>query len=428
LQNIDISHESISTPKASNPSPFLALGLCPLMLRAVEAEGFVTPTPIQVQAIPLVLEGKDVLGCAQTGTGKTAAFALPMLQRLSAHQPVRSGCRPIRALIVSPTRELASQIGDEFGRYGRHTGLSHTVIFGGVGQGPQAQALRRGVDILVATPGRLWDLMTQNLVRLSDVEVLVIDEADRLLDDGFLPALRRIVAKVPKERQTLFFSATMPPALRPVADQMLRSPVRVDATPVASTPDLVDQSVYFVAAKDKRALLSHLLDGNDVTRAIVFTRTKRGADRVARHLAGGKVRAEAIHGDKSQGARERALLGLRQGSVRVLVATDVASRGLHVEDVSHVINYEMPDDPEAYVHRIGRTARAGRMGTAFSLCSWDERSQLQSIERLIQKRVRVVGEHPYPDVCSTPLASAPSPSRPRQFHSAGRRSRKYVTS
>ncbi len=417
-----LSALSIPSPTSASSDPvrssFDDLGLVATLLAAVRRAGYLHPTPVQAAAIPPALAGKDVLGCAQTGTGKTAAFVLPILQRLLAAPTPRDRRPFVRALVLSPTRELALQIGESVEGYGHGTGLRHVAIFGGVGQGPQVDALRRGVDVLVATPGRLIDLMEQRCVDLSRIEVLVLDEADRMLDQGFIPAIRRIVAQVPRARQTLFFSATMPDELRPLVAQMLVNPTHVAVTPVASTPDRVDQAVYMVQQHDKRALLRHLLDRGEVTRALVFTRTKHGADRVARQLG----EAAAIHGNKSQNARVRALDQFRTGAIRVLVATDVAARGIDIDAVSHVINYDLPMDPEAYVHRIGRTARAGAAGKALSLCTPEERGQLASIERLIQRRVPVVGDHPFahgspagaPATATRPSSpsSMPTPARP----------------
>jgi ATP-dependent RNA helicase RhlE len=376
---------------------FEDLRLSEPLLRAVKAEGYLHPTPIQEQAIPHAMAGRDVMGCAQTGTGKTAAFALPVLHRLSAalrhaHAP---GHRVIRTLVLTPTRELATQIGDCFAAYGRHTGLRHTVIFGGVSQVPQTQALRHGIDILVATPGRLLDLMNQGLVDLRKIEIFVLDEADRMLDMGFIPDVRRIVSALPAARQTLFFSATLPPDIQRLAGAMVTNPVRVAVAPAATTVDAVDQRVYFVEHEAKRDLLVHLLRDPTITRALVFTRTKHRADRVCRHLHNSGIRAQAIHGDKSQGARETALAHFKTGEVRVLVATDIAARGLDVDNVSHVFNLDLPSEPESYVHRIGRTARAGAAGIAVAFCSTEERGYLTHIERLIRKEIAVVREHPF---------------------------------
>lgn len=373
---------------------FQDLKLIDPLLRAVRAEGYDTPTPIQAQAIPHILAGKDLVGCAQTGTGKTAAFALPILQRLvAANQNRQRGI--MRVLVLSPTRELASQIGESFSVYGRHTGLKNTVIFGGVGQQPQVDALRRGVDILVATPGRLLDLMNQGIVRLNTIEIFVLDEADRMLDMGFIHDVRRVVAALPTKRQTLLFSATMPQDIQTLANQILINPVRVEVTPPATTVEKIAQSVFFVDKKDKRALLEHLLEDQTIRRALVFTRTKHGANKLAQQLERASIQAEAIHGNKSQSARERALSNFKAGRTRVLVATDIAARGLDVEDVTHVINFDLPNEPESYVHRIGRTARAGASGIAFSFCDAEERAYLRDIEKLTRLRVPVVTEHPY---------------------------------
>jgi len=381
---------------------FNDLHLIEPLLRALGDEGYVHPTPIQEKAIPHVLAGKDLLGCAQTGTGKTAAFALPILQRLSAERGVRPSVPPIRVLVLSPTRELAAQIGESFTAYGRHLQLTNTVIFGGVGQDAQTRALRRGVDILVATPGRLLDLMQQRHVRLEHLEVFVLDEADRMLDMGFIHDVRRVIGVLPRQRQSLFFSATMPPDIRKLADSILTDPVRVSVTPPATTVELIEQSVYFVEKADKRELLAHLLSDRGLVRALVFTRTKHCANRVAEHLSKGGIRADAIHGNKSQNARERALAQFKSGHVRVLVATDIAARGIDIDAISHVINYELPNVPETYVHRIGRTARAGASGIAISFCDSDEREFLTDIERLIRVRLAVVEDHPYPSRRGTP--------------------------
>jgi ATP-dependent RNA helicase RhlE len=406
-------HSVPAHPNAiSNAAPhegaprFEDLGLIDPLLRAVRAEGYERPTPIQARAIPPALSGTDVLGIAQTGTGKTAAFVLPILQRLSKASATPRG--RVRCLVLSPTRELATQIARAFDTYGAHLALRTTVVFGGVGVQPQIAALRRGVDVVVATPGRLVDLMSQGAISYDALEVLVLDEADRMLDEGFLPAIRRIAAVLPRNRQTLFFSATMPAEIQPLADRMLVRPVRVEVAKVGTTADRVDQSVYFVEMHDKRALLGHVLRDAEVTRAVVFTRTKHGADRVVKQLAQSAVEAAAIHGNKSQNARERALERFRAGELRVLVATDLASRGIDVEGVSHVINYELPMDPEGYVHRIGRTARAGASGRAISFCASEERPRLTSIERLIRHRIPVVDAHPYAKPSATSATPAPA--------------------
>jgi ATP-dependent RNA helicase RhlE len=374
---------------------FEAFGLRPEILRAVAEKNYTVPTPIQEKAIPFVLEGKDLLGCAQTGTGKTAAFALPILHRLQETPWKGHGRRPIRTLVLTPTRELASQIAESFGAYGRFTGLKHAIVFGGVSQHPQAQALHRGIDILVATPGRLLDLMSQGLVNLRTVETFVLDEADRMLDMGFIHDIRRIIDQLPGKRQTLFFSATMPGEIQGLADTILRNPVRVAATPVATPAEAVEQRVHYVEKQEKIELLRHLLNDPSVKNALVFTRTKHGADGVTKQLARTKVRAEAIHGNKSQNAREKALGSFKRGLTRVLVATDIAARGLDIVDLSHVINFDLPHEPESYVHRIGRTGRAGASGIALSFCSFEERPFLAGIERLIRKHLHVVEDHPY---------------------------------
>jgi ATP-dependent RNA helicase RhlE len=355
---------------------------------------YTVPTPIQEKAIPLVLEGKDLMGSAQTGTGKTAAFALPILHRLSAGG-VRRGRRPVRTLVLTPTRELAVQISESFGAYGAHTGLRHTVVYGGVSQRGQEQALGKGVDILVATPGRLLDLMGQKLIDLSVVEIFVLDEADRMLDMGFIPDIRRVIEKLPRQRQTLMFSATMPYDIVRLADTILRDPVRVAVAEVSAPAESVEHQLYYVEKQQKTELLKHLLSDDSIRNALVFTRTRHGADRVERILSRADIRTEAIHGDKSQGARERALSSFKKGTIRVLVATDIAARGLDIVELSHVVNYDFPNEPEAYVHRIGRTGRAGLSGIAITFCSFDERPLLAEVERLIQKHLTVVPEHPF---------------------------------
>ena len=383
------------TPLEAKTPSFDAFGLRAELLRAVAEKHYSTPTPIQAKAIPPVLDGKDVLGCAQTGTGKTAAFALPILHRLQENPVKGPGRRPIRVLVLTPTRELASQVAGSFGAYGRFTGLRQTVVFGGVHQGPQVQDLKKGVDILVATPGRLLDLMDQRLVHLQAVETFVLDEADRMLDMGFIHDIRRVIAKLPEKRQTLFFSATMPTEIRGLADTILRNPVRVASTPVATPAEAVEQRVHYVEKEEKVELLKHLLNGASVRNALVFTRTKHGADGLTKKLARSNVRAEAIHGDKTQSAREKALANFKRGLTRVLVATDIAARGIDIVDLSHVINYDLPNEPESYVHRIGRTGRAGASGIAWSFCSYEERPFLAGIERLIRKHLPVEAEHPF---------------------------------
>jgi ATP-dependent RNA helicase RhlE len=378
---------------------FKELNIIPSILKALEKEQYDTPTPIQEQAIPPALAGRDLLGCAQTGTGKTAAFAVPTLQRLMAHTDASAdphARHAIRSLVLAPTRELAMQDYESFRTYGQYNGLRACVIFGGVPQNPQEEALRRGVDILVATPGRLVDLMNQGLVDLKHVEILTLDEADRMLDMGFIHDVRKIIAQTPAKRQTLFFSATMPPEIAEMSRSILTNPVRVSITPDEPTVDAIEQSVYFVDKQNKRELLLHLLKDPSIVSALVFTRTKHGADRVTKELVRGNVRAQAIHGDKSQGARQQALSGFKQGLTRVLVATDIAARGLDIDDLSHVINFDLPNIPETYIHRIGRTGRAGKGGIAISLCDFEEKTLLADIEKLCGRQIPVVEDHPYP--------------------------------
>lgn len=368
---------------------FSQLGLNAYLLKTLDTEGYTTPTPIQAQAIPSVLAGKDLMGVAQTGTGKTAAFALPILHRLTANRrpAARAGAR---ALVLSPTRELAAQIAESFKTYGRHTGLTVAVIYGGTPHRPQVAAMSRGVDILVATPGRLIDHIVQRTVVLSGTEILVLDEADQMLDMGFVRPIRQILSKIPAKRQSLFFSATMPREIGQLAEEMLREPVHVSVTPVAKTADRVRQSIIHVDAQKKGALLVSLFADPAMRRTLVFTRTKRGADKVARHLEVAGIRIAAIHGDKSQKQREAALADFRAGHIRGLVATDIAARGIDVDGVTHVINYDLPVTPESYVHRIGRTARAGAEGIAISLCGSEERGLLRDIERLTRQSIASV--------------------------------------
>lgn len=364
----------------------------PLVL-ALDKKGYTTPTPIQQQSIPPILEGRDIFGCAQTGTGKTAAFALPILQLLDSNKQ-QNTTRAIKALILAPTRELALQISDSFKDYGHNLKLSHTTVFGGVSQLSQTKALRAGVDILIATPGRLLDLMNQGFIKLNNVEHFVLDEADRMLDMGFINDMKKVIAKLPAKRQTLFFSATASPDIMKLANTILKNPVHVAVSPVSSTAALVQQSVYYVKREDKRLLLKHVLKNNSIENVLVFTRTKRGADKVAKDLIKDGIKAEAIHGNKSQGARERALKGFKNKSIRVLVATDIASRGIDVDKLSHVINFEIPEVAETYVHRIGRTGRAGSSGIALSFCSQEEVSYMKDISKLIKKNLEV-STHPY---------------------------------
>ena len=372
---------------------FRDLGLCAPILSALDEQGYDRPSPIQEKAIPPALEGRDVLGCAQTGTGKTCAFAAPILQRLS-EAPVKG--RPIRALILTPTRELAIQIGESFSAYGRHLNLRHTVIFGGVGQNPQVDALKRGVDILVATPGRLMDLHDQGFVSLSELEIFVLDEADRMLDMGFIHDVRKILKWLPAQKQTMLFSATMPPEIADLVSSLLRDPARVAVDPVSSPVEAIRQWVYPVDKANKTRLLAWLMEEKRVKNALVFTRTKHGANKVARDLVKEGISAAAIHGNKSQTARQQALADFKSGRIRCLVATDIAARGLDIEELSHVFNYNLPEVPETYVHRIGRTGRAGRGGEAIAFCDFAEQPLLRDIEKLTRRSIPRVEDHPFP--------------------------------
>jgi len=402
---------------------FADLGLAEPLLRALHAANYVHPTPIQARTIPLLLQGRDVLGIAQTGTGKTAAFALPVLQHLAASNE-RAQPKSPRALVLAPTRELAVQIARSFDTYGKGLGLRLGMVIGGLGFGRQIETLQRGVDILVATPGRLLDLVQRGNVKLGNVTFLVIDEADRMFDMGFIKDVRRIVAAVAKQRHTLMFSATMPPDVARLAGEVLRNPERVEIAPQGRTVEKVDQRVYFVNSATKRALLSHLLADVALERVIVFTRTKRGANRVAEALEDRGVSSEAIHGNKSQNARQKALDNFSRGKARVLVATDLASRGIDVVGVTHVINYELPADAESYVHRIGRTARAGASGVALSFCDSSERGQLKSIERLTNQRIAVISTPANEDMPAAPpmrpRAERDERDEPRQHRGPGR--------
>lgn len=375
---------------------FNELKLIEPILKAIEYERYETPTPIQEQAIPPIIDGRDILGCAQTGTGKTAAFAMPIIQILSQENISKRKACPIRALILTPTRELALQIMESFAAYGRYTALKYCVIFGGVAQKPQTDRLQAGVDILIATPGRLLDLINQKYIDLQKVKCFVLDEADRMLDMGFGQDVKKIIRLLPPKRQTLLFSATMPPEIEKLADALLTEPVKVSVTPVSSTVDTIEQSVYFVDKKDKRELLISILKDKYLESVLVFTRTKHGADRVAKTLLKAGVKSLAIHGDKSQGARQLALNNFKEKKIRVLVATDIAARGIDVEKLSHVINFDLPDSPETYVHRIGRTGRAGQEGVSISFCDQDEKVYLKGIEKLISKKIPVVENHKFP--------------------------------
>ncbi|NOT73971.1 MAG: DEAD/DEAH box helicase [Cyclobacteriaceae bacterium] len=399
---------------------FEKLNLIEPITRALKAEGYTQPTPIQEQAIPVLLERKDLLGCAQTGTGKTLAFAAPILQLLHQDELFVKGPAGIKTLILTPTRELAIQIGDSFATYGKFLKLKHAVIFGGVSQKPQTDALRNGVDILIATPGRLLDLMDQRFVHLQNLKIFVLDEADRMLDMGFIHDVKKIIAKLPVKRQTLFFSATMPPEISKLANTILTNPVRVEVTPVSSTANTIQQQLYYVEKSDKRSLLLHLLKDKSIETALVFTRTKHGADKVVKDLNRAGVTAEAIHGNKSQNARQRALSNFKTKQTRVLVATDIAARGIDIDALSHVINYELPNIPETYVHRIGRTGRAGASGIAFSFCDSEEKEYLRDIHKLIAKTIPVITDQPYH---STSTVSLPPPKQGGgQRQSASRKS------
>jgi ATP-dependent RNA helicase RhlE len=387
---------------------FEKLELIEPIRNALKAEGYTKPTPIQEQSIPIVLSRRDLLGCAQTGTGKTAAFAIPILQILHQDELYKKGPAGIKSLILTPTRELAIQIGESFAAYGKFLRLRHAVIFGGVSQKAQTDALRAGVDILIATPGRLLDLIDQRYVQLQHLKLFVLDEADRMLDMGFIHDVKKVISKLPAKRQTLFFSATMPAEIQKLANTILVNPAKVEVTPVSSTAEKIEQAVYFVEKNDKKKLLIHLLREKPIVSALVFTRTKHGADRVAKDLSKAGIQALAIHGNKSQNARQNALTAFKSGKLRVLVATDIAARGIDVDELSHVINYEIPNVPETYVHRIGRTGRAGASGVAYSFCDAEEKEYLRDIQKLIGKQVPVISDQPFPmSAQMSTTASAP---------------------
>lgn len=388
---------------------FKSLNLTDPILKALQEEGYTDPTPIQSKAIPIALQGKDLLGSAQTGTGKTAAFAIPILQNLGENRSTHSN-RKIRSLIVTPTRELAIQIDESFQSYGRHTGLKTAVIFGGVNQKSQVKQLKSGIDILTATPGRLLDLMNQGHISLREVEIFVLDEADRMLDMGFIHDVKKIMADLPRKRQTLFFSATMPPEIVSLSNQILDNPVKIEVTPESSTVDAIRQGIYFVDKGNKKKLLIDVLQDDEIKSALVFTRTKHGANKIVKMLNAKRIEAEAIHGNKSQAARQRALGNFKDQQTRVLVATDIAARGIDVDELQYVINYEIPNIPETYVHRIGRTGRAGSDGTALSFCDAIEKEYLRDIEKLIGKKIPVVDEHEYPLIDNNP----PEPKKQQQ--------------
>ncbi len=394
---------------------FNELNIMPAILRALKEEEYEVPTPIQEEAIPVILSGRDLLGCAQTGTGKTAAFAIPTLQLLSEENIPRNEARRIRALIITPTRELALQIYESFCTYGKYTSLRCCVIFGGVSQKPQEEQLQQGVDILIATPGRLLDLMNQNLVDIKQIKIFILDEADRMLDMGFIHDVNKIIAKTPPKKQTLLFSATIPPSIEEMAKKILYYPRKIAVTPVSSTVDTIQQFLYYVDKENKKDLLLHLLKDKAITSVLVFTRTKHGADRVVKQLERSNINAKAIHGDKSQGARQQALSNFKNKSLRILVATDIAARGIDIDELSHVINYDLPEIPETYVHRIGRTGRAGLDGVAISFCDFDEKELLADIEKLIQKPLIEIKDHPYPLLKNYPAEKTTQPRRsPKQ--------------
>ncbi len=386
---------------------FEKLHLIAPILKAVKEKGYVNPTPIQQKAIPIILEGKDLLGCAQTGTGKTAAFAIPMLQLLHQEREAGRWSRGIKALVLTPTRELASQIEESFREYGRGLGLRHTVVFGGVKQFGQVRRIRAGVDVLIATPGRLQDLMNQGVVKLGELKIFTLDEADRMLDMGFIQDIKKIIQKLPAKRQSLFFSATMPNSITDLANSLLHHPQRVDVAPVSSTAERVEQKIYLVDRENKKSLLKHVLADGGVESALIFTRTKHGADKLTTFINGTGLRAEAIHGNKSQMARQKALRNFKDRRTQILVATDIAARGIDINELSHVINFEIPNEPETYVHRIGRTGRAANSGIALSFCDSEELGHIRGIHRLIRKEIPLEEDHPFP------MTKKPSPSRPR---------------
>lgn len=397
---------------------FKDLAIIQPILRALEAEGYTHPTPIQEQAIPILLKGKDLLGCAQTGTGKTAAFAIPIIQKIHLERLENKGPRKIKALIVTPTRELAIQISESFTTYGKFTDIKNTVIFGGVNQSSQTHTLSRGVDVLIATPGRLLDLMNQGYISLKDVKYCVLDEADHMLDMGFIHDIKKIIAKLPKERQSLFFSATMPPAIVELSHKILGNPEKITINPAQTTAEKVSQAVYFVSKKSKPKLLAHIIQTDVAESVLVFSRTKHGADKIVRFLEKADIKAKAIHGNKSQGARQLALNNFKNGAVNVLVATDIAARGIDVEELALVINYDLPNIAETYVHRIGRTGRAKASGKAISFCDAEERTFLKDIQKLIDQKIPVIAEHPFlvDSQDDEPTTSAPKPHRHKPIH------------
>ncbi len=393
---------------------FKELDIIEPILKALDAEGYTHPTPIQEQSIPILLRKKDLLGCAQTGTGKTAAFAIPIIQHLHLNRQRTKGPRKIRSLVVTPTRELAIQIADSFTVYGRHTGIKNTVIFGGVKQGAQTATLARGVDVLVATPGRLLDLMNQGFISLKDIEYFVLDEADRMLDMGFIHDIKKIIAKLPSQRQSLFFSATMAPEIISLSHKILGTPEKVIINPEQTTAEKVKQTIYFVGKKAKPKLLIHLLKTELSGSVLVFSRTKHGANKIVKELDKAGIEADAIHGNKSQTARQRALNDFKDGNINILVATDIAARGIDIDQLSHVVNFDLPNIPESYVHRIGRTGRANASGTALSFCDNEEKPYLREIQKLIEQIIPVIDDHPFP------LEHAPETAKAKPKQTQGR--------
>lgn len=404
---------------------FKELHLIPSILKALELKGYKNPTPIQERSIPIILKGQDLLGCAQTGTGKTAAFAIPTIQRLlRISQEKPQSKRDIKALIITPTRELAIQIDENFAAYSKGTGLKHTVIFGGIKQHSQVRKLQSGVDVLIATPGRLLDLMSQGFISLKELEIFTLDEADRMLDMGFIHDIKKVIAKLPIRRQSLFFSATMPPAITKLANTLLTNPKRVEVAPVSSTAETVEQRLFLVDKSNKKKLLTHILEAHNIPSALVFTRTKHGANKIADFMNKSGIKAQAIHGNKSQNARQNALKNFKNRETRVLVATDIAARGIDIDELSHVINFEIPNEPETYVHRIGRTGRAQNSGIAFSFCDQEERSYIKDIHKLINKEIPVDGDHPFP-MSKTPVAPNKSSTGSNRKNSRNRSRKRF---
>ncbi len=397
---------------------FENLNLLPSIMKALDQEGYTTPTPIQEEAIPVILAKRDILGCAQTGTGKTAAFAIPMIQMLDQDRERGKKGYPVNALILTPTRELAIQIGESFDAYGRYARVRHTVIFGGVSQRPQESALKKGVDVIIATPGRLLDLMQQGFIHLDQIQYFVLDEADRMLDMGFIHDIKKIIAKLPQKRQTLFFSATMPEEIARLSSRILTDPVKVAVTPVSSTVDTINQTLYHVSRMQKRNLLIHLLQTENMESVLIFSRTKHGANRIATDLHRAGIGAAAIHGNKSQTARQTALKNFKERKIQVLVATDIASRGIDVDQLSHAINFDLPEVPETYVHRIGRTGRAGLSGVAISFCDFEEKAYLRGIEKLIGKKIPEIKDHPCHGPDDRPEHKPHHPQGHRQSHAS----------